>query len=184
MAVTVVKQKKPDMLFTGLDISTKTGYAMVGLFDKKLEVVETAEYTAQRDAGNIARGDAIWSQVMAPIISAKPNVIMIEGYGYGNAHTLVTLVEIGTIIRHGLYMHGINYNDVPPTSLKKFVTGKGNAPKDMMMKEIYKRWGFEGTDNQCDAVGLAMFAAALYDLVDLPKQHLQAVTDWRKKHES
>ena len=33
-----------------------------------------------------------------------------------------------------------------PSKIKKFITGKGNSKKELMLKEIYKRWGFE-TDN-------------------------------------
>ncbi len=183
MAVTISKRKPPEMVVAGLDISTKTGFALVGVYDGKPEVIETAVYTAQRHAGNIARGDAIYSQVIAPILTAKPDEIIIEGYGYGNAHTLVTLVEIGTIIRYELHKHGLQYRDIPPTSMKKFVTGKGNAPKDSVMKEVFKRWGYEGTNDECDAVGLAMFGAAMYGHVELPAVNLSAVNDWMKKHE-
>ena len=52
--------------------------------------------------------------------------------------------------------------EVAPTALKKFVTGKGNAPKDAMMMHAFKRWGFTAaTNHQADAFGLAMIAAAL-----------------------
>lgn len=183
MAITVKKKRKPDIQIMGLDISTKTGVAMVGVTDARVEILETAEYTAQRAAGNIARGDAIWSQVLPLVAIEPPDIIIIEGYGYGNQHTLVLLVEIGTIFRHELYKYGVSYYDVPPTSLKKFVTGKGNTKKDMMMKEVYKRWGYEGTDNQCDAVALAMFGAAMLGVVDMPKVNLSAVTDYKKIHE-
>jgi hypothetical protein len=32
---------------------------------------------------------------------------------------------------------------IPPTVLKKYVTGKGNAPKDLMLEGVIKKW-FEG----------------------------------------
>lgn len=45
---------------------------------------------------------------------------------------------------------------VPPTSLKKFVTGKGNAGKEEVVLGAYKHWGVEFTDNNaCDAYCLA-----------------------------
>jgi Holliday junction resolvasome RuvABC endonuclease subunit len=49
---------------------------------------------------------------------------------------------------------------VPPMTLKKFVSGKGTATKDMMLLNIYKRYGVELTDNNAaDAYGLARIAA-------------------------
>lgn len=48
---------------------------------------------------------------------------------------------------------------VPPTVLKKFVTGKGNAKKQEMLLEVYKRWGADlSDDNAADAYGLALIA--------------------------
>lgn len=43
-----------------------------------------------------------------------------------------------------------------PGQIKKFTTGKGNAKKELMMKEVYKRWGFE-TDSHdvADAYAIA-----------------------------
>lgn len=45
---------------------------------------------------------------------------------------------------------------VPPMTLKKYAAGKGNAKKQEMLLQIYKRWGIEFTDdNAADAYGLA-----------------------------
>ena len=51
---------------------------------------------------------------------------------------------------------------VPPTSLKKFTTGKGTAKKDTMQLEIFKRWGrdFPSAD-EADAYALAMLGWAV-----------------------
>ena len=39
---------------------------------------------------------------------------------------------------------------------KKFITGKGNAPKEFMLMEVYKRFNEEFRDNNiCDAYCLA-----------------------------
>ena len=45
---------------------------------------------------------------------------------------------------------------VPPLTLKRFATGKGNSKKQEMLLQIYKRWGVEFTDdNAADAYALA-----------------------------
>ena len=45
---------------------------------------------------------------------------------------------------------------VPPMTLKKFAAGKGNAKKQEMLLQIYKRWGIEfNDDNAADSYALA-----------------------------
>ena len=51
------------------------------------------------------------------------------------------------------------YKIIPPTSLKKFITGRGTAKKELMLLKVYKKWGIEFSDNNlCDAYSLARFA--------------------------
>ena len=51
---------------------------------------------------------------------------------------------------------------VAPQQLKKFVSGKGNGRKDMMPKEIYKRWEMDFNDpNIAEAYALARVAHAI-----------------------
>ena len=48
------------------------------------------------------------------------------------------------------------YDIIPPNTLKKFITGKGNAKKELMLLKVYKRWGVEFNDNNmADAYSLA-----------------------------
>ena len=49
---------------------------------------------------------------------------------------------------------------IPPMTLKKYATGKGNAKKQEMLMQIYKRWGIEfNDDNAADSYALARLAA-------------------------
>jgi Holliday junction resolvasome RuvABC endonuclease subunit len=49
---------------------------------------------------------------------------------------------------------------IPPMTLKKYATGKGNAKKQEMLLQIYKRWGVEfNDDNAADAYSLARLAS-------------------------
>lgn len=49
---------------------------------------------------------------------------------------------------------------VPPTTLKKYATGRGNAKKPEVMLSVYKKWGVEILDdNLSDAYVLAKIAA-------------------------
>jgi Holliday junction resolvasome RuvABC endonuclease subunit len=53
---------------------------------------------------------------------------------------------------------------IPPMTLKKYATGKGNAKKQEMLLQIYKRWGVEfNDDNAADAYALARLAAEAFE---------------------
>jgi Holliday junction resolvasome RuvABC endonuclease subunit len=63
------------------------------------------------------------------------------------------------VVRLELIEQGIRYFTVPPASLKKFATGRGNCDKAAMILAAFKRGGVEfRDDNECDAWWL--YAAA------------------------
>lgn len=72
----------------------------------------------------------------------------------------------------------VPYVTVPPASLKKFATGKGNADKTGMAIAALKRFGCEfADDNQCDAFWLRAMGLAAYGhlLVELPAAQCEAL---------
>lgn len=95
----------------------------------------------------------------------SPLLTCVEGYSFSSRQSHAhALGELGGVIRLLLHRNGFIYHDIPPSTLKKFVTGKGNAMKDEVMMNVYKRWGFEAKDNnQADAYGLARISLALED---------------------
>lgn len=92
----------------------------------------------------------------------KPDVIVIEHYAYANRFSLVDLVEIGTVIRLCLHARDMEWWECPPTSLKKWVTGKGNAKKEDMAHHVFERWQYKSpSDDITDAYALAMLGKAV-----------------------
>lgn len=90
----------------------------------------------------------------------KPKLICIEDYAMGiRAGQSFSIGELGGVIKLMLYESGFEPILVSPTRLKKFITGKGNSEKDMMMMSILKQFGFESASNdEADAYGLARLA--------------------------
>jgi len=95
-------------------------------------------------------------------------VVAMEGLAFmaRNSCALVQLAALNYMLRRRLM---IDWNVptviVAPSSLKKFISGKGNCQKSLMFMETYKRWGVEFTnDNLMDAHGLARIALALSTL--------------------
>ena len=109
----------------------------------------------------------------------KSDIIFIEDYAHGaKGAAKSTLYEIGGIIRYELTNVNKTFYTVPPTSLKKFVTGKGNCSKSLILKEVYKRWKIDvDSDNIADAVGLVKMADGCLGNFNLTK----AQTDVLKK---
>ena len=83
-----------------------------------------------------------------------------------------------------LQERGIDFNEVPPRTLKKFVTGKGNSQKDQMRLAVYKTWQFENDElDVIDAFGLAQFGVECMAprMWKNPKWRQEVVQGWAKK---
>jgi len=82
------------------------------------------------------------------------------------SHAALVLGELSATVRLTIFDFFDDDDDrrfplkVPPMTLKKYASGKGNAKKQEMLLQIYKRWGMEfNDDNAADAYGLARIAA-------------------------
>ena len=71
-----------------------------------------------------------------------------------------------------------------PSQLKKFVTGKGNVEKSVVMKEVYKRFGIDtDDDNTADAVVLGHIGMSLTGAyIPTTADQRATLTDLRKRH--
>ena len=84
-----------------------------------------------------------------------------EGYAYGSIMAN-KLGELGGVVKLTLHeTEGLGSGNspmiVPPTSLKKYVTGRGTGvQKNQMLLQVYKKWNIEfPDDNAADSYGLA-----------------------------
>lgn len=86
--------------------------------------------------------------------------------------------ELGGVVRVALTEQEIGWLEVPPARVKKFCTGKGNAPKDIMIQQVYKRWGVEcKNSDEADAFVLAQIGLAVAAGVDGLTQYQRDVID-------
>ena len=88
--------------------------------------------------------------------------IIIEGPSYGSqGQGHFDIGGLTWLVKHRLWTLGYTYTDVPPSSLKKFATGHGNAKKAEMLATAIRKHGYEGcNDNEADALLLALWGAA------------------------
>jgi|6_EtaG_2_1085325.scaffolds.fasta_scaffold07433_7 Holliday junction resolvasome RuvABC endonuclease subunit len=69
------------------------------------------------------------------------NPVYIEGYSMGSTGRVFNIAENTAVLKHLLWMKGINIASVPPTTVKKYATGKGNANKEKMYRSFSEETG-------------------------------------------
>jgi len=150
----------------GIDLSlTGTGLIYInkkGDYTEKL--IRSKPPKVKTPTTEIIRIIGIRNEIVDSIIIKKVEIAAIEGISYmsRNSTSTAQLSGLNYMVREMLINNNIPFVIVAPTSLKKFVTGKGNCGKDIMMLETYKRWEVSITnDNICDAFGLAKISGAL-----------------------
>lgn len=165
--------------FVGIDPSLRTGFVALSPYGEVIEMKEI-----ERDGDDPAR----MSDLIQAVVDAvhKTDFVAIEGFGYASQKGFL-LGGIGWGIRIELYRRGIPYVDVAPSLLKKFAGAKGNAKKEQVVLEVYKRWGFEhDSNNVTDAYVLAQIARARGTGIELTKFQKDVLdkifrTDGRKR---
>jgi Holliday junction resolvasome RuvABC endonuclease subunit len=87
------------------------------------------------------------------------------------------------IVRMTLAQRGIPYTAIPPATLKKFATGKGNALKSSMREAWFEYSGVDNADdNQVDAAWLRIIGLHLKgEAVNLPPEQLAAVDKYKQE---
>jgi len=146
-----------DLIIIGIDPSLTATAACFLEADGKHDAVVYREPATGLDLQDrMIRYEALVSRIVEGVRNAMPAQVFIEGYSYGSkGKGTLTRAEYGGILRRDL-MHVCVVTEVPPASLKLFVTGKGNANKTAVITALVKRYGVEfGTDDEYDAYGLA-----------------------------
>jgi Holliday junction resolvasome RuvABC endonuclease subunit len=87
------------------------------------------------------------------------------------SHSALVLGELAATVKLTFWLYFRDYDhqehlrvplQIPPMTLKKYAAGKGNAKKQEMLMQIYKRWHIEfNDDNAADSYALARLAAGI-----------------------
>ena len=129
------------------------------------KIIELLTFKVPKDTDGIARLNWLAKKLTSTLKTHNPKEIFIEGYSFmSKGRSIFNLGELGGVFRLILAKNWGGYYEIPPTSLKKFVTGKGNAKKQIMLEQTFRKYGLGSEtlkdDNQVDAYGLARFGAA------------------------
>jgi crossover junction endodeoxyribonuclease RuvC len=89
-------------------------------------------------------------------------LVLVEGYSYGSkGSAVVNIGELGGVVRVALYEARHPVVEIPPSCLKRYATGKGNAPKDEVLAAAIRRLNYQGHDhNEADALWMVQMALA------------------------
>lgn len=128
--------------------------------------------------GGHERLDAILAWTQDQSIGCQ--LVAVEGYAYARPNQAHQIGELGGLVRHAWWKWGRPYLDVPPSCVKCYATGKGNAGKDDVIAAAIRRGGdlFTGTSNdEADAFWLWALAMDLAGkpVLDLPLTHRRAL---------
>ena len=70
-------------------------------------------------------------------------VVYIEDYSFGSKGKVFHIAENAGLLKHKLWRAGVEIHPIPPTVIKKFATGKGNAKKEGMHEAFTIDTGFD-----------------------------------------
>ena len=151
----------------GLDVSIcHAGWALYDKADDKFTygVIEPPE--SMKDF--LARMDFVRSQIVAllpgTVATWKDTVfVTLEGLAFAaQGNVALQLAGVGYFVRHALWRAGIKFKDITPNQGKKFLTGKHQCDKNLILKEVYKRYHFDvDDDNVADAINFNMIGRAM-----------------------
>ena len=96
--------------------------------------------------------------------------VAMEGYAFGKDFGVALSGELGGTIKLLLFdlypqTEAARFPLlVQPSTLKKYVTGKGRVDKNQVLLQVYKKWGVEfNDDNAADSYGLARIVRNKHD---------------------
>lgn len=69
--------------------------------------------------------------------------VFIEDYSFGSKGRTFHIAENAGLLKYQLYKLGISFATIPPTTIKKYYTGKGNADKNKMEESFRNQTGID-----------------------------------------
>jgi crossover junction endodeoxyribonuclease RuvC len=161
-----------------------TGLAVVYLTeDGRDSYMEFSSKPDKTLEGRLKRYNKLANNVVDIIKITVPKLCLIEGYAFGaKGASVVTLGEFGGILRDRICGFADATIEVPPTTLKKFITGKGNCKKLDVVSALSAKYGIAfKTDNHADAFGLAQLGRAVLGYMELTNNHQREAVEVVRK---
>lgn len=97
--------------------------------NKVMEGVLFDEYFSQQERFNF-----ISDWAMGIIGKYNPDVVYMEDYSFASTGRVFNIAENAGLLKHKMWISNQKFYTIPPTVIKKYATGKGNANKEVMEK--------------------------------------------------
>jgi Holliday junction resolvasome RuvABC endonuclease subunit len=168
--------------FVGLDLSLcSTGFCIKTGNDIRVETIKSKPDDFPNDLARL-------KYIVAEVVRRVPksvSMICLEDFFVPSSSfqvgSAIKIAMLGTAIRLALYDVGMPFFVVSPNSLKKHILGKGAGKKDLIIREVYKKYGMEVKDSdQADALVLSCIAEQMSQALsggmgDWPKYQKEVV---------
>lgn len=159
------------MIFVGYDPGLTSGHAVavdeLGRVVKHQRIAGKTLPKVSTPISSAIRVKMITDALFEFLLITRPTRWCLEGYSFGARQQAHQLGELGGVIRY----RGLHYSRkgrlpypiiAPPSSLKKFATGRGNADKVAVAVAASQLWGVTmPSEHAYDALVLAQIARAL-----------------------
>lgn len=134
-----------------LDLSyTNTGIAVFydGVFQ---ESISRTRGTKPTEGNDIQRADTLLKEIFAVCeqveLSRETPEVFIEDYAFARMQNREKMGELGGVVKHGLWKRQYKVTTLPIATIRKVVTGKGNADKTLVALSLLSKWGILITQN-------------------------------------
>ena len=146
-------------LYVGIDPSiTSTGLIIL---NENYEIIEMSVISSDVKDPNEVRIQQIGCEILLSLNKLQKDIekVCLEGISFGSSgRGVAQQAGLNYYISILLIENNYDYIRCEPSKLKKFVTGKGQCKKDLMLMKTYKKWGIEFDNSDlCDAYGLARY---------------------------
>lgn len=168
---TLPRPLPPEGSILGIDLSlTSTGIAALSFPGRELVLLES--FKTKANGHYWLRIHSIYEK-MASVLKTRPLLVCYEDYAFASPYNRERMGELGAQLKRALFETGVPAMAVAPVQLKKFVAGQSHMPKDMIVKEVLKRFGVDAaTDDEADAYALARIA---YEAVAMATTRYDAI---------
>ena len=167
-----------DSYFLGIDPSaTSTGLSLVGSQESHTFLIKPGKRRGEE------RLKYIYDQFNEFLGKRAIYMSVIEAPSFGSVHKEFILGEVLGVIKLALIQKDILSLAIPPTQIKMFLTGRGNATKKDMIKTAQERGCPSSQEDICDSWAAALLSRdILLGPSTSKRKSIEAVQNIRAKY--